>query len=125
MPSIYELIQYLAPAGTRPDPKRPGAQNDPWARPPADAAEDPWGRFPIWPPDLFAIAATLVNQSECYSLSRYADRRFFNMTRHRELGVLAGHFNVPMETSLLAQSGQAFLQRIPEIFRSLNSGNRG
>jgi hypothetical protein len=31
-----------------------------------------WDACPTWPPDLFAVVATLVNRSGCYSRSRYS-----------------------------------------------------
>ena len=36
----------------------------------ADASsEEDWGRCPAWPPDLFAVVATLVDRSSCYTLA--------------------------------------------------------
>lgn len=48
MPTVYELIQRLTPNGT-------------------NRGREDWDDFPIWPPDAFAIAATLVDRSGCYA----------------------------------------------------------
>ncbi len=53
MPRVIDVIHRLFPNGTLP---QQGQQ---------------WDRAPIWPPDVFAIAATLVSTSGCYSRRRY------------------------------------------------------
>jgi len=53
MPTISQLIERLLPNGSNPE------------------ATPSWDLFPNWPPDLFAVAATLINLSGCYTLSRY------------------------------------------------------
>jgi hypothetical protein len=55
MPRIIEVIKRLFPLGTNP----PG--------PSQGAPVLVFDRFPYWPPDAFAVAATLVNMSGCYS----------------------------------------------------------
>src|SRR5258707_14745342 len=50
MPKVFEVIQRLLPGGT--------ARTGESVR---------WTACPDWPPDLFAIAASLVNLSGCYS----------------------------------------------------------
>ena len=39
---------------------------------PADGALPNWDMFPRWPPDLFAVTASLVDHCGCYSHPRYA-----------------------------------------------------
>lgn len=53
MATVIEVIRRLLPAGTIPGPR-------------AD-----WRRPPFWPPDLFAVTATLAHLSGCYSRPRY------------------------------------------------------
>jgi hypothetical protein len=53
MPTVRQIIQRLFPNGTN-----PGTRRD-------------WRRFPEWPPDAFAIAATLVDLSGSYCRPRY------------------------------------------------------
>lgn len=61
MPTVGEIIRRLTPKGTLLQAE------------PADAdslSNDPmtfWRDPPIWPPDMFAITATLVRYSECYA----------------------------------------------------------
>ena len=57
MPTVMNVIQRLLPDGTRPARKR--------------ARKPDWAQCPVWPPDLFAVAATLVDTSGCYSHPRY------------------------------------------------------
>lgn len=47
MPTIRDIIKRLFPKGSRND--------------------DKWDLPPVWPPDLFAVAATIVQQSGCYA----------------------------------------------------------
>lgn len=56
MPTVLELMKRLLPSGT--NPSTPGGQPD-------------WMTIPGWPPDLFALTATLVNLSGCYIHARY------------------------------------------------------
>jgi len=49
MPKIIDIIHRLCPKGTSPA-RRPN-----------------WKKCPAWPPDLFAVTATLVNLSGCYA----------------------------------------------------------
>lgn len=53
MSTVSEIINRLFPSGTNPGGKGRGV-------------------FPMWPPDLFAIAATLVERSGCYAHPYYA-----------------------------------------------------
>ena len=55
MPTVLEIIRRLLPRGT--NGGNPGG-------------EDAWDEFPLWPPDLFAVAATLVDRSGCYAHPR-------------------------------------------------------
>ncbi len=54
MPTISQLIHRLLPSGSNPE------------------TTPQWDLFPNWPPDLFAVAATLINLSGCYTQSRYS-----------------------------------------------------
>jgi hypothetical protein len=58
MPRVTEVIERLFPHGTNPGGLGRGQSNR--------------QVFPIWPPDAFAAAATLVNLSGCYSRPSYA-----------------------------------------------------
>ena len=51
MPSVLEVLQRLLPKGT-----------DPRAR-----SRRSWALPPTWPPDVFAVAGTLVSLSGCYA----------------------------------------------------------
>lgn len=55
-PSLFEVVRRLMPGGSR--GLIPGT-------------EPSWNEMPLWPPDLFAVAATLVSTSGCYARSRY------------------------------------------------------
>lgn len=50
MPTVAQIIKRMLPSGTS------------WTSRRAD-----WKKAPFWPPDLFAVAATLVNMSGCYA----------------------------------------------------------
>jgi hypothetical protein len=54
MRTVAEVIRRLLPSGTS-----------------LEAGERNWDSVPFWPPDLFAVAATLVNLSGCYARPRY------------------------------------------------------
>lgn len=54
MPTVRQIVERLLPLGTAARDK------------PAD-----WQRCPMWPPDVFAVAATLVSRSGCYTQTRY------------------------------------------------------
>ena len=61
MPTVGEIIQRLMPRGTllqAEDSKSVEQSGDPIGI---------WRLAPIWPPDAFAVAATLVKYSECYT----------------------------------------------------------
>jgi len=58
MKSVIEIVRRLMPNGS--DSARAKKK-------PARWTECPW-----WPPDVFAVAATLVNESGCYSRSRFS-----------------------------------------------------
>jgi hypothetical protein len=59
MPTVLDIIRRLCPNGT----------NDlPFFR------EPNWTWFPRWPPDTFAVAATVANLSGCYSRPRFTKR---------------------------------------------------
>lgn len=47
--TVAEVIRYLIPHGT---------------------SKGRWDKFPIWPPDTFAVAAYLVDRSGCYATLR-------------------------------------------------------
>ena len=55
MPTVNSMIQHLLPRGS--NPGRPGV----------------WAELPLWPPDVFAVCATLVDRSGCYASPRYAN----------------------------------------------------
>jgi len=52
MQTVREIIARMLPDGT-------------------GGRRDPWSALPLWPPDLFAVAATLVSLSGCYAHTRY------------------------------------------------------
>ena len=52
MQTVREVIERMLPDGT-------------------GGRKDRWSLVPIWPPDLFAVSATLVNLSGCYAHTRY------------------------------------------------------
>ena len=54
MPTVLEIVQRLFPAGTRP----------------ADEGSPSWTACPEWAPDIFAVAATLVDRSGYYATAR-------------------------------------------------------
>lgn len=54
MPSILNIVHRLFPQGT------------------SLLHSNTWTQPPFWPPDAFAVAATLVNLSGCYALDRYS-----------------------------------------------------
>jgi len=56
VPTVQEVIRRLLPAGT------------------GFADEDDLSRCPVWPPDVFAVTASLIELSGCYALSRYGGR---------------------------------------------------
>lgn len=70
MPSIEKTIRRLLPD----DPGWDGISK--------------WPALPKWPPDLFAVSATLVNNSQCFRHRRYIalwrNSCFFNSARYRE-----------------------------------------
>lgn len=55
MPPIRVLLNHLLPGGTEP----------------AAAGEASWSACPPWPPDVFAVAATIAERSACYARDRY------------------------------------------------------
>lgn len=54
MPKLIDVIKRIFPKGTSP------------------LSPEFWEDPPFWPPDAFAISATLVNQSGCYADQRYS-----------------------------------------------------
>lgn len=54
MPRIIDIIQRLLPRGS------------------SLLDENNWANAPFWPPDTFAVAATLVNLSDCYAKPKYS-----------------------------------------------------
>jgi hypothetical protein len=75
--TIGDIMTHLLPAGTRPGAAKPGT-----------AAPD-WRLCPTWPPDVFAVAATLADRSGCYAepglvLSRNDAERTRKRTRARQ-----------------------------------------
>ncbi|MDQ3031628.1 MAG: hypothetical protein M3Y87_04365 [Myxococcota bacterium] len=57
MPTVGDLVRYLLPGGTVPGSKAPE-----------------YAACPVWPPDAFAVAATIVERSACYTRDRYSGR---------------------------------------------------
>jgi len=55
MPTVNSIIQRLLPRGS--NSSRPGV----------------WAELPLWPPDVFAVCATLVDRSGCYASPRHAN----------------------------------------------------
>ena len=55
MPSVKQVIRRLLPEGTN-QTSRPS-----------------WKSFPRWPPDAFAVAASLANLSGCYCLPGFTE----------------------------------------------------
>jgi len=51
MSTVFQVIKRLCPRGITRDKK----------------GKKSWKRFPFWPPDTFAVAATLVDLSGCYA----------------------------------------------------------
>lgn len=56
MPTIFQTIKRLLPQGSN---KTKGKRHS-------------WASCPIWPPDLFAVSATLVHLSGCYALPKFS-----------------------------------------------------
>jgi hypothetical protein len=91
-PRFFQIVQRLLPGGT--GDLADGAPN-----------RIDWSVPPDWPPDLFAVAATLVNQSGCYAhfevhsdvMERTLDRRSDNAEtdeyRLEEWRSVRGDFN--------------------------------
>src|SRR3989344_2574618 len=52
-PTVVDLVQALLPSGSR-----------------AQQKSLRWDLCPIWPPDVFAVAATLITESGCYARCR-------------------------------------------------------
>lgn len=57
MPSVGDLVRYVLPGGTVPGSETPS-----------------FAQCPVWPPDAFAAAATVVERSACYTRDRYSGR---------------------------------------------------
>jgi hypothetical protein len=57
LPTVGEIVRYLLPGGTVP------------GGPSADCSA-----CPVWPPDAFAVAASIVERSACYTRDRYSGR---------------------------------------------------
>ncbi|AKF04359.1 hypothetical protein [Sandaracinus amylolyticus] len=57
MPTVGDLLRYVLPVGTVPG-----------------SASTSLASCPVWPPDAFAAAATLVERSACYTRDRYSGR---------------------------------------------------
>jgi hypothetical protein len=116
MPTILEYIKYLTPAGTRPQQRESYVPTgtDPWAAPPVEEGNAPWAMFPEWPGDLFAITASLVSMSECYSHSRYSNMTVFDEATHAELRELAALFEFPFPDNTLNTK-----QTVDELIREL------
>jgi hypothetical protein len=85
MPTVFEVVTRLMPFGSNPSSN--SIRND--SRFPMDRNADkrPWQSLPFWPPDVFAVAATLVNAAGCYANPRYVGghpgrgSEFFNQLR--------------------------------------------
>lgn len=74
MARVIDVIRRFFPNGTNPIPLGDGGAT----------ADDRIRIFPFWPPDLFAIAATLVERTECY-----ADDHFNGTAVHSLFGSAA------------------------------------
>jgi hypothetical protein len=59
MLTIGDIVSRVMPRGT--NYERPPARNLPRAE------STHWNTPPIWPPDVFAVAASIVRHSECYT----------------------------------------------------------
>src|SRR5262245_11450556 len=55
---VGEIVARLLPRGSGVEQEEPAA----W-----DLDPTPWAACPAWPPDLFAVAASLVKRSDAYS----------------------------------------------------------
>jgi hypothetical protein len=66
---VGDVIARLLPQGSRPvDPSRRSTAR----------TRGPWSQCPLWPPDLFAVAATLVARSDCYAQLRQGSSPTFS-----------------------------------------------
>lgn len=90
MPRVIDIIHRLFPVGTLPGEGRQ------------------WRHPPIWPPDLFAAASTLVGMSGCYTHTRYtvhwSTECFFNRQYIEEVqgaGRAWGQGHFPHEVTTL------------------------
>lgn len=59
---VLDVVRWLFPEGTMP-----------YADPGVREAIGPFAHFPIWPPDLYALAASLAESSSCYTAWDPAD----------------------------------------------------
>ena len=57
MLAVSTFLKRLFPEGTKPK---------------AQGMEEKWIEFPVWPPDLYAAAASLLDRSGCYSHPRFS-----------------------------------------------------
>lgn len=57
MRTVGDVVRDLLPVGSVPG-----------------SAEHAWSACPVWPPDAFAVAATIVERSACYTRDRYSGR---------------------------------------------------
>lgn len=75
MQVVFQVIQRLLPHGSRAPAGAAKGQSGITVEPPGSAD---WRLPPVWPPDLFAVCATLLNLSGCYadaSLTEECDAR--------------------------------------------------
>ncbi len=91
MPTISETIERLLPNGTHYKFKEEG-----------------WDQVPVWPPDLFAVAATIVEQSGCYTSDRYSGREngslFFGKKYRRKVAKAARDWHESGKPSKFVQT---------------------
>jgi hypothetical protein len=90
MLSVIEIIKRLFPTGT------------------GRKKQVDWDQAPVWPPDVFAAAGTLIRMSGCYTLARYTchgyTHCFFNSTYVTEVSSIAKEWGggaVPKELQRL------------------------
>jgi hypothetical protein len=72
MSTVTQIVQRLLPTGSR--------------REASETCAVDWSQPPTWPPDLFAVAATLVNLSGCYAHIHASNQTVDDLNRVRRLG---------------------------------------
>ena len=84
--------------------------------------------FPLWPPDLFAVAATIVNLTGCYCRSRYATGEQNSLLANtdvlkktRELGAAYGMFAPEEGAPIPVDFDQTAFREIQSLWHDLIS----